>query len=278
LRSFDDTDDVIEAAKNESKIVIIGSSFIALEAASSLRKRINADITVIGLEDIPFKNVFGEEIGTMIKTVHEKNGIKFKLKNSAVKFEGQTKVEKVILSNGESLDVDIVLVGIGVKPATSFLTGFNLEKNGSINVNNYFGVEENIYAAGDIVNFHNSITNTQMRIEHWRTAEQQGRIAGFNMAGQKTEFKSVPFFWTVQAGIALRYVGHADKWNEIITWGDIQSHNFISFYFQDDLLFAAAGCGYVKEMDAIEALMVMKKVPSKAQIKNKSINLFELLK
>ncbi len=136
-------------------------------------------------------------------------------------------------------------------------------KNGSINVNKYFEVEENIYAAGDIVNFHNSITNAQMRIEHWRTAEQQGRIAGFNMGGIKTEFKSVPFFWTAQAGIALRYVGHAEKWNEIITWGDIQSQNFISFYFQDETLLAAAACGNTKEMDAIEALMIMNKDPLK---------------
>ncbi len=241
LRSHDDSDDIIEAANNESKIVIVGASFIALEAASSLQKRLNADITVIGIEEVPFKNVFGKEIGTMIKTAHEKNGIKFKLNNSAIEFEGKTKVEKVLLSNNERLDADIVLVGIGVKPATSFLTDFDLGKNGSIDVNNYFEAGENIYAAGDIVNFHNSITNTQMRIEHFRTAEQQGRIAGFNMAGVKTEFKSIPFFWTAQAGIALRYVGHAEKWSEIITWGDIQSQNFISFYFQDDLLLAAAG-------------------------------------
>ena len=278
LRSHDDSDNIIEAANNESKIAIIGSSFIALEAADSLRKRLNADITVIGLEDVPFKNVFGEEIGNMIKSLHEKNGIKFKLKNGAEKFEGKTKVEKVILKNGESLDVDIVLVGIGVKPATSFMSDFDLGKNGSINVNKYFEVEENIYAAGDIVNFHNSVTNTQMRIEHWRTAEQQGRIAGFNMAGVKTEFKSVPFFWTAQAGTTLRYVGHAEKWNDIIIWGDIKSQKFISFYFQDDMLLAAAACGNNKEMDAIEALMIMNKVPSKQQIKNKSINLLQLIK
>ena len=80
LRSHDDSDDIIEAANNESKIAIIGASFIALEAADSLRKRLNADITVIGLEDVPFKNVFGEEIGNMIKSLHEKNGIKFKTK------------------------------------------------------------------------------------------------------------------------------------------------------------------------------------------------------
>ncbi len=126
LRSHDDSDDIIEAANNESKIAIIGASFIALEAASSLKKKLNADITVIGLEDVPFKNIFGEEIGNMIKSLHEKNGIKFKLNNSVTKFEGKTKVEKVVLSNGESLDVDIVLVGIGVRPATSFMTDFDL--------------------------------------------------------------------------------------------------------------------------------------------------------
>ena len=278
LRSHDNCDEIIEAANNKSKIVIIGSSFIAMEAASSLKKRLDADITVISKAEIPFKNVLGDEIGKMIQSTHEENGIKFKLNSKVKKFEGEAKIEKIILENGESLEADLAIIGIGVKPATSFLNNFNLEKDKSISVNKYFEVEENIYAAGDIATFYNSTQNTEMRIEHWRTAEQHGRIAGFNMAGKKIEYKSVPFFWTQQKGIKLRYVGHATEWDEIITWGNIDSKDFISFYYKGDNLLAAASINHDKEMDAIEALMVMKKIPSKQEIKNKSVSLLELIK
>ena len=278
LRSHDNSDEIIEGANNKSKIVIIGSSFIALESASSLKKRLNSDITVISHAEIPFKNILGDEIGKMIQSTHEKNGIKFKLNSTVKKFEGKTKVEKIILESGEIIETDLVIIGIGVKPETSFLRDFKLENDGSILVNKYFEVEENMYAAGDMVTFHNSTENSKMRIEHWRTAEQHGRIAGFNMAGRKAEYTSVPFFWTQQDGINLNYVGHATKWDDIITWGNVDSKDFISFYFNDNKLLAAVAMNHDKEMDAIEALMIMEKIPSKQQIKNKSVNLLELLK
>ncbi len=277
LRSHSDCDSIIEAAKNKSNIVIIGASFIALETADSLMERLKASITVISKSAVPFKSNFGEEIGKMFKTAHEKNGITFRTNSEVKKFEGKTKVEKVILKNGDELDADLVIVGIGVKPATSFLKDFNLEDDGSLKVNEHLEFEKNIYAAGDIAKFPNSLNDEYTRIEHWRLAEQLGRIAGFNMAGKKEEIKIVPFFWTKQAGINLRYVGHAKDCDDIVTWGDISKHEFISFYYKDEKFLAAAGCNKDKDMDAIEGLLLQNKFPEKNKIKNQSVNLAELL-
>ncbi|MEO8398473.1 MAG: oxidoreductase C-terminal domain-containing protein, partial [Ignavibacteriaceae bacterium] len=94
---------------------------------------------------------------------------------------------------------------------------------------------------------------------------------------KKTEYKSVPFFWTNQADLSLRYVGHAEQWNNIITWGNISSKKFISFYYKDETFLAAAAMDYDKELAALEALIKLNKVPPKEEIKNESIKLADLL-
>ncbi len=273
LRSFDDCDKIIEAVKNISKVVVIGSSFIGMEAAYHLHER-KLDVTVASPEDVPFKNIFGNDIGSLIKNQQEKHGVKFKLNSSVVKFEGDEKVNFVVLSNGEKINCDVVVIGIGVKPATSFIKGINLEKDGSIKVNEYLQAAEDVFASGDIAAF--PYNGNYIRIEHWRVAEQQGRIAGFNMAGKKIKFDKQPFFWTEQAGLNIRYVGHAKDWDETITWGDINSKEFILFLAKNNEVAAAIGSNRDTEMAAIEFLMLNNKMPSLSELKNKSVDLVKL--
>src|SRR3970040_2454509 len=100
LRSFDDCDRIIEAAAKLSKAVVIGASFIGMETAYHLHER-KIDVTVVASGDIAFKKVFGNEVGSLLKILHEENGIKFKLNSHVSKLEGDSKVESVVLSNGE---------------------------------------------------------------------------------------------------------------------------------------------------------------------------------
>jgi len=273
LRSFDDCDRIIEAAKNISKVVVVGASFIGMEVAYHLHERkINVTVTAPG--DIPFKNIFGNEIGNLIKRLHEEHGIKFKLNSQVQKFEGDEKVNSVILSNGEKINCELVVIGIGVKRATNFIKGINLEKDGSIKVNEYLQAAEDVYASGDIASF--PYNGNHIRIEHWRVAEQQGRIAGFNMAGKKIKFKKQPFFWTTQAGLNIRYVGNAKEWDETVTWGDINSKEFITFLGKYNKAAAAIGNNRDTEMAAIEFLMFNNKMPSLSELKNKNVDLVKL--
>jgi len=276
LRSFDDADRIIAAAKKASKIAIVGASFIGMETAFSLRGR-EKDVTMIGLEAVPFERVFGEEIGRMFQKLHEENGVKFKLNTAVERFDGDESVQAVALKNGDRVEADLVIVGVGVKPATDVLRGIDLEPDGSVKVDRYFHAGNNVFAAGDIATFPDWHTGQGIRIEHWRTAEQQGRIAAFNMAGKKTAYESVPFFWTVQAGLHLRYVGHAADWDEIILHGDVSQQNFIVFYVKNNQVHAAAACQRDKELCAVEELMRLKKMPPPAKLRDKSVDLFQML-
>ena len=103
-----------------------------------------------------------------------------------------------------------------------------------------------------------------------------GRIAGFNMAGKENKFNKQPYFWTVQSGLSIRYVGHAKEWDQTITWGNIASKEFLSFLVKNNKVEAAIGCKRDREMDAVELLLLNNKMPSASDLK-KEIDLVELL-
>ena len=120
------------------------------------------------------------------------------------------------------------------------------------------------------------------RIEHWRLAAQQGRIAAINMLyqninEQKSVSNIVPFFWSGQYDIKLRYVGHAEQWDEVLIDGDLDQPEFIAFYLQDNKIMAVAGVNRDKEIAAISELMRQQKMPDATAVKNQAINWIDLL-
>ena len=134
-----------------------------------------------------------------------------------------------------------------------------------------------MYAVGDIAYFPPSPTGERQRIEHWRTAQQQGRTAAHNMAGKAVEFDGVPFFWTRQFDAGLLYVGHAASWDEIIFQGDVPSHDFLAFYVKDERVLAVAGMNRDREMAALEELMRVGRMPVPDRLRNGPVDFLELL-
>jgi NADPH-dependent 2,4-dienoyl-CoA reductase/sulfur reductase-like enzyme len=166
--------------------------------------------------------------------------VEFRLGRNVERFEGSDHVEAIVLDNGDRLDCDLVVVGIGVVPATENIECVERDRDGGIVVDSRMVAAEGLYAAGDIAAFPDPRTGERIRIEHWRTAMQLGRIAGYNLAGITREFDGVPFFWTQQFDATLRYVGHARKWDQIIYRGDVEKGAFLAYYVQDGHVRAAA--------------------------------------
>jgi NADPH-dependent 2,4-dienoyl-CoA reductase/sulfur reductase-like enzyme/nitrite reductase/ring-hydroxylating ferredoxin subunit len=276
LRSFQDSKEIVKSAQKASQVVIIGSGFIGMETAHSLTKR-NIPVTIITPEAAPFLNVLGNEIGKMFRKLHEKAGVRFKMGSEVAKFEGNENVHSVVLENGERIEADLVIVGVGVRPATDFLHGIDLLPDGSVAVDEFFSAAQDVYAAGDIATFPLPHTGEKVRIEHWRTALQHGRVAGHNMAGNKVAYTSVPFFWTNQVDLYFRYVGYAKEWDDIIVQGDLASENFIAYYVKNNKVYAAAGNNMEKEMAAIELLMQLNRMPSPKELKSGAINIVKFL-
>lgn len=268
LRSFDDADAIIAAAENAKRAVVIGASFIGMEAAFSLRTR-GLEVMVVAPERTPFEHTLGAEVGALFQQVHESNGVQFRLGAKAERIVGAGKVEAVALDGGEKIEADLVVIGVGVRPATGFLEGVVFGEDGGVIVDEHLRAADSLYAAGDIARFTDVRTNESSRIEHWRTALQQGHNAARNMAGRATVYDAVPFFWTVQFDATLRYVGHAAKWDEIIFDGEVEKKDFIAFYVKDDQIRAAAGMNRDREMAMIEDLMRRNELPAASELRSR---------
>jgi NADPH-dependent 2,4-dienoyl-CoA reductase/sulfur reductase-like enzyme len=136
---------------------------------------------------------------------------------------------------------------------------------------------DNLYVAGDIARFPYAPTGEATRIEHWRLAQQHGRIAARNMIGEKVKFTSVPFFWSGQFDVKLRYVGHAESWDDIIIQGNLDEQEFLAFYVKDNQVLAVAGSGHDQDIAAISELMRLQQMPQGNEVRKGKINWVEKL-
>jgi NADPH-dependent 2,4-dienoyl-CoA reductase/sulfur reductase-like enzyme len=136
---------------------------------------------------------------------------------------------------------------------------------------------DGIYAAGDVACFPHPFTGELQRIEHWRTAMQQGRIAAHNMAGKEVSYDGVPFFWTRQFKAGLLYVGHAGEWDEIFYQGDVSARDFLAFYVKENRVVAVAGMNRDREVATIEELMREDRMASPDEVRDGHLDVLRLL-
>ena len=277
LRSLADSQRILDQAKDQHQIVIIGASFIGMEVAASLAKGQGASVTLVDMVDLPFQRVLGDRLGKLFMDEHIANGVAFRLGAGIERFISEDgHVTGVQLKDTEILPADFVIVGVGVRPATDFLksSGIRLnEKDGSVEVSDQLqSSDPDIYAAGDIARY--PTPDGSQRIEHWRTAQQHGIVAARNLLGGAESVSShVPFFWTEQWGITLNYVGHAEGWDEIIYRGKPEAKDFIAFYVKDGKLKAAAGAGRDRDLDALEFILRDGLPLTPAQMRDSSFDL-----
>ena len=239
LRSAADARAISARAEHGKKAVVIGASFIGLEAAAALRHR-DVEVTVASVEEVPLEHIFGKEIGKHLQGLHETNGVRFRLNSAASAFDGR----RVTLAGGEMIDADFVLVGIGVRPRTAIAELAGAQVDNGVIVDAFLETTvPGIYAAGDIAAYPDPISGERIRIEHWVTAERQGQVAAANMLGASQRFEAIPFFWTEQFGVPIRYVGRARGWDTVTLEGSFESGSLIARYFAEGTHCATASIG-----------------------------------
>jgi len=221
LRSVKDCRAIIERAAAAQRVVLLGSSFIAMEAAASLRTR-GLDVHIVGRDSVPLQRVLGEQVGGFLRRLHESRGIVFHLGTSIERIAGRT----VILGDGTTLDADFVVVGAGVRPVDDLARAAGMTVNNGVTVDEYLMTSANgIYAAGDIAAWPDSRSGERLRVEHWVVAQRQGETVARNMLGARERFTAVPFFWTQQFDVTINYVGHASAWDQVRIDGDLEQRD-----------------------------------------------------
>jgi NADPH-dependent 2,4-dienoyl-CoA reductase/sulfur reductase-like enzyme len=199
---------------------VLGSSFIGMEVAASLRER-KVEVHVIGPEAVPLKRVLGEGIGTMIRALHEEHGVTFHLGRKATGYVDGA----VTLDDGSRVKASHVVLGIGVRPRIMLAEAAGLDIDNGVLVDATMRTSnEDIYAAGDIARFP-GLDDSRQRVEHWVVAERQGQVAAAAMLGFDEIYNEAPFFWSMHYDTSIRYVGHALDWDEIEVLGSIDARD-----------------------------------------------------
>ncbi len=248
LRTLDDALALLDAFSGGPQVVVVGAGFIGSEVASSARSR-GLDVTVLEALPVPLVRAVGEAMGAVCASLHRDNGTDLRCGVGVEAIEGRARVERVRLSDGTSVGADVVVVGVGVVPATAWLEGSGLViRNGLVCDAALSPGPPFVFAAGDMVRWPNPVFGAEMRLEHWTNATEQGAFAGRNLLARTAArpFESVPYFWSDQYGVRIQLVGYAegDEDEVRVSHGSVENRQFVALYRRGDRLVAAFGLNW----------------------------------
>lgn len=249
LRTLKDADALLAAAQPGKRAVIVGASFIGLEAAASLTQR-DVSIDVVGPEAVPLAKVLGPEVGAMIRQVHEEQGVRFHLGRKATSWDGHA----LVLDNGHAIEADFVVVGAGVKPRVELARAAGLavaDDGDGVIVDDALKTSiDGVYAIGDIARYPDRDAGHPIRVEHWVHAQRQGQFVARHLMGLADRYEDLPFFWSAHFDTGLVVSGHVDQIAEAKVDGSIADREFtiVQKGTEDDRAFVACN----RDLEALE--------------------------
>lgn len=279
LRTVHDARKIVDAIGSKGKkIVIVGSSFIGMEVAKATCA--DNSVSVVGMEKVAMERIMGEQVGAGLQKGIEGMGVKFHMSASVEKAEPSaadaSKVGAVVLKDGTRLEADLVILGVGVSPATTYLKdnkAVSLEKDGSLTVDEKFAVKglKDVWAVGDIATFPYHGPGGEgrpTRIEHWSVAQNSGRTASRAITHPAEPHRPfIPVFWSALSG-QLRYCGNtAGGFDDVVVQGDPGEGKFVAYYCKGDTVVAMSAMGKDPVLAQVSQLMFDKRMPGKGELK-----------
>lgn len=220
-----------ELQDTKKSIVILGGGFIGLELASSF-KQLGQEVTLISRSEYPLGKIVGSVVSNYISLLHQRNNVDVITNDTIQEIKGDNSIEKVITSNGKEINCDLLIIGIGTtfrsiknkgsKQLETNSNGYIVDKYGQTNV-------KDIYAIGDCAVW--SYNSEYINVKHWENAYNQGRNLAKNLIeGHVAPFEVIPYFWSDQYTESFEYLGHINRWDNVIIDGDVESGKFCVTY------------------------------------------------
>jgi apoptosis-inducing factor 3 len=251
LRSMAEGHALVARAAAARRAIVLGTSFIGLEVAASLRMR-GLEVHVVGRERMPMERTLGTEVGALLREVHAAHGVQFHFGVTVQAIEGR----RFTLSDGTALEADFMVAGIGVSPNVELAQRAGLAIDRGVVVDQYLQTAASgVFAAGDIARWPAYPSREPIRVEHWVVAERQGMAAARNMLGHRESFDAVPFFWSQHYDLTINYVGHADRWDSVSIDGELAQRNCAVCYRRADHTLAVATLS--RDRESLEAELAL---------------------
>lgn len=266
-------------------VVMIGSGWIGMELAAAAATYGN-QVTVLGLENIPLAGAIGPDLGRFFRSLHEANGVSFRLPASAREITGpRGTANGVITDSGEVLRADIVVVAVGVVPETGLAEAAGLAVDNGILTDAALRTSApRIFAAGDVANALHPFTGQHHRSEHWSNALNGGKVAAKAMLGQDATLSTIPYFYTDQFDVGMEYSGFPAlaAGAEPVIRGSLEDKEFIAFWQQDSRVVAGMSVNWPRKSQpgaqkTIKALISARTPVTAEQLADGSAGLDQLL-
>jgi 3-phenylpropionate/trans-cinnamate dioxygenase ferredoxin reductase subunit len=242
LRSFDEALALREHATSARRAVIVGAGFIGCEVAASLRK-LGVEVALVEPQPTPLAAVLGERIGELVARVHRAEGVDVRTGVGVAAVRGDTEVSAVELTDGTVLEADLVVVGIGSRPATDWLVGSGVALDNGVLCDEVGRTSEpHVWALGDVASWRDA-RGHQIRVEHWSNVADQARVMVPSMLGQEPpEVVAVPYFWSDQYDVKIQCLGEPSP-NDVVHVVEDDGRKFLAYYERDGVLVAVVGGG-----------------------------------
>ena len=282
LRDLPDAEAINREAKTAKKAIVVGAGFIGLETAASLTQ-LGVQVTVIEAMPHIWARFADEELAGFFQDYCTEKGITFVLDEMVSEIKGDKKANQVVTRSGKTFDCDFVCIGIGIVPNVELARDAGLAVENGIIVNEFQQTSHpDVYAAGDVVNYHDPVFNRRRRVEHWGHAEYGGQIAGRNMAaGNETPYDFLSYVWSDIFDLRLESAGDESERDTVIIRGKYEDAKFTELYLKDGQLTAyLAVNGDIREFTVWRRLIrgKMDLRGKEENLKDQSFNVRDLLK
>ena len=260
LRTVDDCLAIRAAMDQGPRVAVIGAGFIGGEVAGTARER-GLAVTLIEALELPLLRVLSREVAEVVAAIHRDQGVTLRLGVGVDGLVGDSRVEAVRLADGSVVPADLVVVGVGVTPATDWLetSGLALDNGVVCDERCVAKGAEGIVAAGDVARWYNPLFERSMRVEHWTNASEQGDAAAATLvhgADNVEPFAPVPYFWSDQYDTKIQFIGIAEHADELrVVEGSLEERKFVAVYGKAGRIIGALGFSMPRRLMAYRALI-----------------------
>jgi 3-phenylpropionate/trans-cinnamate dioxygenase ferredoxin reductase subunit len=250
LRTMEDSRRIKAALTAGTRIGIVGGGWIGLEVASAARNA-DAEVTLVESLEQPLLRVLGPEVATIFAGLHREHGVDLRLGASLTGIARDGEGAALQVAGSDPVACDLVVVGVGIEPVTELATAAGLTVDNGIRTDDRLRASSrDVYAAGDVANADHPVLGRPVRVEHWDTAIQHGKVAARNILGEEARADALPYFFTDQYDLGMEYVGSPgpDGYDRVVLRGDTEGRVFTAWWLRGGLVVAGM---HANDWDAI---------------------------